>query len=873
MPIELVYRGGSGGAVKSVNGKTGAVVLTADDVGAVTKEYVDAAVSANSGSSTNAYSVEPATEDIPKIFFSEAIPQTKTDTKTEFRYISKTADISGWAEFKAQGNSSMSYAKKNMTVKLYADEALEEKLKVDFKGWGKQRKFCLKANWIDLTHARNIVSARLWGDVVRSRSNYNNLPEELRTSPNMGAIDGFPVKVYSQGVYQGRYTLNIPKDAWMANMNDELETHCILCGENYKSGCFRASALINESDWTDEIHDTVPALIKTNWNNTISFVMNSTDEEFRQGLGNHFDIDSLIDYFIFGVVSCGLDAFGKNQLYMTYNGSKWFATMYDMDSTFGLWWNGSSFVASDYARESFQDFKDGQGNLLYIRLAQLFYEEIQERYAELKAGALSVANLINRFERFTDIAPIELVKEDYASTTGGGKFTGIPSKDTNNIQQIRKYIVDRYAYCDMYMASLTPADEPVEPDTPVEPDEPSVLPAEYTQLDYIESTGTQYIDTGVSGGTNASYEIKFNPLATAANAWEQYFCGAKVSTIPKIYCATSGDVIGIATSWGNSPAVKLKNQVDEAMTVTYNADGSMCVDGVQNTGVSRTAGNGWGNETWYVFNSHGEPALMASMKLYYLKMWTDGELVRDFVPVLRNADNAVGLYDLANEQFYENTGTGSFSCPTPTTPEEPDALAGVNWVANTKCDGSTGANHYATAEAFSLQNRAYVLTHDSTNQYPNIAVYDADGKLVSKIENNVATAGTLKFLARSDYKYKMHYYSTSGATSTMTLKPIDNSANAEYVVWNLADMGWVKAANGNVEASLTAEQKNVIMTADECNALVWFAKSAYATHPAIFRFLDWMDGYLIAPSFTTAEDAIAYFTENNSVLEFNKRHQ
>jgi hypothetical protein len=88
MPIELVYRGsGSGGAVKSVNGKTGAVVLTADDVGATTKEYVDEAIASISGG--NAYSVEPATEDIPKIFFSAAIPQTKTDTKTQFRYISK----------------------------------------------------------------------------------------------------------------------------------------------------------------------------------------------------------------------------------------------------------------------------------------------------------------------------------------------------------------------------------------------------------------------------------------------------------------------------------------------------------------------------------------------------------------------------------------------------------------------------------------------------------------------------------------------------------------------------------------------------------------------------------------------------------------
>lgn len=399
--------------------------------------------------------VEPAEDDIPKVFFGGALPQTKDDTVMSFRYISKTMDISGYCKTKAQGNSSMNYPKKNQTVKLYRDAACTEKLKVDFKGWGKQNKFCFKANWIDLTHARNIVSARLWGDVVKSRANYETIPELLRTAPNQGAVDGFPVKVYTGGVYQGRYTINIPKDAWMANMDDELNTHCILCGENYESGCFRAAAKIDGTDWTDEVHDTVPILLKTWWNHAIDFVMTSSDEGFRTGLGMYFDVDSLIDYYLFGLASCGLDAFGKNQLYMTYNGQKWYATMYDMDSTWGLYWNGSKMLPTSYGRSDFEDMISGrQGNLLYMRLEQLFIEELQTRWAELKKGALSVENILNRFERFTDIAPAELVKEDYAGTTGGGKFTGIPSQSANHIQQIRAFVLDRLAWTDDYVAAL-----------------------------------------------------------------------------------------------------------------------------------------------------------------------------------------------------------------------------------------------------------------------------------------------------------------------------------------------------------------------------------------------------------------------------------
>lgn len=362
-----------------------------------------------------------------------------------------------------------------------------------------------------------MVSARLWADVVKSRSNYSALPELLRTSPNQGAVDGFPVKVYSKGIYQGRYTLNIPKDAWMANMDDALDNHCILCGENYVSGCFRATANINGSDWSDEVHETVPISIKTRWNEVISFVMNSTDEEFVANLENYFFVDSLIDYYIFGLVSCGLDAFGKNQLYFTYDGMKWIASMYDMDSTWGLWWTGASFVASNYARAEFQDFKDGQGNLLYIRLEQLFTERIKERYAELKNGALSVSNIINHFERFTDIVSLDLVKEDYASTTGGGKFTGIPSQSTNNIQQIRKFVVDRYAYCDEYIAGGTSSeptpdpDEPDTPDVPVVPDEPELplKPVEPSGIAWTE-TSTYRINTStgeVGAGNNFVSEL------------------------------------------------------------------------------------------------------------------------------------------------------------------------------------------------------------------------------------------------------------------------------------------------------------------------------------------------------------------------------
>ena len=428
-------------------------VLTVEEVDADGKPIKWKTAPCASGGGTDEQSVEPQEEDIPKIFFGGALAQTKTVSVVPFRYISKTQDVSGYAEIKAQGNSSMSYPKKNQTVKMFKDAACSQKMKIDFKGWGKQNKHCYKANWIDISHARNVVSARLWGDIVKSRSNYSQLPELYRTSPNQGAIDGFPVKVYAAGIYQGRYTLNIPKDKWTFNMDDKLDSHCVLCGEGYNSGCFRS---VSMAEWTDEIHDTCPQSIETRWTEVIDFVMNSTDDDFKTNLGDYFYIDSLIDYHLFGLASCGIDAYGKNQLYATYDGQKWIACMYDMDSTWGLYWNGSKFVATDYGRTDYEDMINGRpGNLLFMRLEKLFWLELQTRWAELKSGVLSIENIINRFERFTDITPSDLVVEDYASTTGGGSFTGIPSKTTNNIQQIRAYALARQTWTDTYIAGLS----------------------------------------------------------------------------------------------------------------------------------------------------------------------------------------------------------------------------------------------------------------------------------------------------------------------------------------------------------------------------------------------------------------------------------
>ena len=412
------------------------------------KTYTDEKVTALLGSFTS--DIEPAEDDLPTVFINGTIPDTKVDQLAELIYISKTETFHAYITIKCQGTSSLNYPKKNFTVKLFEDESRSVKLKKNFKGWGNQNKFCLKANWMDISHARNIVSARIWGDIVKTRQDYDSLPEELRTSPNQGAVDGFPIRVFCNGIYWGRYTWNIPKDGWMSNMDSNLDTHCILCGENYESGCFRALANINRDDWTDELHDVAPESIITSWNNAINFVMNSTDQEFKTNIENYFNLSSLIDYYLFSYAICHLDGLGKNQLFFTYDGIHWLASAYDLDSTFGLYWDGNSFVSETYKMpEDYEPTRaHGTSNLLYDRLATLFKARIKDRWNELYSGILNPMNVIKYLEDFTNVCPPHIIEEDYASTTGYGGFGNIPSTTTNNIGQLRNYAVRRLSYTD-----------------------------------------------------------------------------------------------------------------------------------------------------------------------------------------------------------------------------------------------------------------------------------------------------------------------------------------------------------------------------------------------------------------------------------------
>lgn len=436
------------------------------DMPVVDPVTVNLPVSENSGQ--NVKHLEPADDDIPRMFFTLDgwLPTTKDEGKAKciLRYVSKTADFSRPVTMGVQGASSASmphYKKKNYTMVPYKDNTYEDKDKLTFRDWPAMNKFVLKASWVTPSHIRNPGTAEIAGQVVRSRSDYSNLPEELRNSPNQGATHGFPVRVWVNGIYWGIYELIVAKDK-LFGQDKGNALHSIVGTEfNDRPSCAFATTLPTiYGNWSEELQDEMSADTKTSLENFIKFVAGSTDAEFTANAEVYFDVQSVIDADIVFRLFCVPDNLCRNQIFYKYD-KLWYEGFWDLDAVLGLPpVAGQIWYAYDTPfQEGYVAYRDhGVINMLYKRIEECFMDRFKARYWELRANVLSITNVLNVYERRMDTLKSYdgLLAEDYASTTGNGQFTGMPNTDKDNIQQIRQFVHDRWAYMDEVITAMVP---------------------------------------------------------------------------------------------------------------------------------------------------------------------------------------------------------------------------------------------------------------------------------------------------------------------------------------------------------------------------------------------------------------------------------
>ena len=359
-------------------------------------------------------------------------------------YSSESLSFTSDATLKWQGNTSINYPKKNYSLALLKSDGSKNKIKI-VSEWGKQSKYCLKANWVDASQARNIVSGKILSQVIHSR----NKDDELNELNNGGAVDGFPVTMYLNGKFLGLYTFNIPKDKWMFDMDDESKYQALLFGGRWSDSTALQKEISDTTNWeadcwdieycsTEDDEEIGEVWAFESMNNFIRFLINNDGEAFKRTIKYYTDVDRAIDTFIYVYFISAYDCLSKNMIWATYNGTRWIPCLYDMDGSWGLKWDGSVSYSPSGPNLS------GSKNLLFQRLIDNYYDEIKARYIELRNSVLNVPNICKTFSGFFNKIPDFVYEADFE------KWQDIPSQTTNNYAQIKKYATDRIYYLDKF---------------------------------------------------------------------------------------------------------------------------------------------------------------------------------------------------------------------------------------------------------------------------------------------------------------------------------------------------------------------------------------------------------------------------------------
>ncbi|GEM_PF-6241036 len=181
----------------------------------------------------------------------------------------------------------------------------------------------------------------------------------------------------------------------------------------------------------------------------------------------------------------------------------------------------------------------------------------------------------------------------------------------------------------------------------------TAVPSDYQQVEYIESTGTQYIDTGFKPNSNTKLEFKINFqggghfLAYDKNNRYGFYYDGVNFRYDRQTLMTNVGTFNTGVDWyieeykgvkiGTSPNSLTTYATD---TTSFSVNQNFCLFAM-------------------CYNTDNTPNWFSKAKLYYFKMYNNGTLIRDFVACYRKSDGVAGMYDTVGKKFYTNANSSS----------------------------------------------------------------------------------------------------------------------------------------------------------------------------------------------------------------------
>lgn len=198
------------------------------------------------------------------------------------------------------------------------------------------------------------------------------------------------------------------------------------------------------------------------------------------------------------------------------------------------------------------------------------------------------------------------------------------------------------------------------------------LPKGYVQLEYIESSGFEYVDLGVPLTGKSDFRMQTIEISKTDDELYPSPFGARVSDkiMYKLTGVWSRNTLGVGygaaeVSFTGAGIISASHVLEFFPTKGFAAL-DVNVTGVTLSPMMSVNANAY----LFAFNdlqdtpsgTTSNPVHLAKMKLASFTLWEDGVLVRDLVPCRRTAVGVYGLYDFVSKTFFGNvSGSGGFT--------------------------------------------------------------------------------------------------------------------------------------------------------------------------------------------------------------------
>lgn len=174
-------------------------------------------------------------------------------------------------------------------------------------------------------------------------------------------------------------------------------------------------------------------------------------------------------------------------------------------------------------------------------------------------------------------------------------------------------------------------------------------------IEYLESTGTQYIDIGIAMNTDIAIEIDF-AMTTVMGG-----CGIVGGWGDP---SNSGALLGVNNSkfqfaYGSTWNGSTKTQDTNRHKAYINLNGQCLIDDTVLATTSNITASLNGNKTIRLFTTNGGTSTNAKMRLYETKIYRSDKLIMHLLPAI----NPMGIYclfDKVTKTYHVNAGTGTF---------------------------------------------------------------------------------------------------------------------------------------------------------------------------------------------------------------------